>query len=100
VTEEINGTTDNPLVYRKEGNRCGKSEGFEEDLLLSAGNFHGEYIAKAADMLSITLNSLGKYSERRIECYVNGCISKLPEFLCQTGKEGLNSGFMIAQCRF
>ena len=51
-------------------------------------------------MLSITLNSLGKYSERRIECYVNGCISKLPEFLCQTGKEGLNSGFMIAQCRF
>lgn len=59
ILGEINGATDNPLVFSK-------SDGFETDRLVSAGNFHGEYIAKAADFLSIAINSLGKYADRRV----------------------------------
>jgi histidine ammonia-lyase len=89
IEEEMNSATDNPLVYFKE-------DGFEEDTLVSAGNFHGEYVAKAADFLGVALFELGKFSESRIQRYINGKISRLPPFLIKNG--GLNSGFMIAQC--
>jgi histidine ammonia-lyase len=51
----MNSATDNPLVYYKQ-------EGIEEDRLISAGNFHGEYVAKAADFLGFALFELGKFS--------------------------------------
>lgn len=89
LEEEMNGATDNPLVYFKE-------DGFQEDQLISAGNFHGEYVAKAADFLAFAIFELGRFSEARIQKYVNGRISRLPHFLIKNG--GLNSGFMIAQC--
>ena len=44
----MNSATDNPLVYFKE-------DGFKEDTLVSAGNFHGEYVAKAADFLGVPI---------------------------------------------
>jgi histidine ammonia-lyase len=89
VENEMNSATDNPLVYFRE-------DGFQEDTLISAGNFHGEYVAKAADFLATALFTLGKFSEARIERYVNGKVSRLCPFLIKNG--GLNSGFMIAQC--
>lgn len=52
-------------------------------MLVSAGNFHGEYVAKAVDFLSIAINSLGKYADRRVERYVNNGISNLPLFLVE-----------------
>lgn len=64
--------------------------------MISAGNFHGEYVAKAADFLAMALFSIGRFSEARIERYINGRISNLPPFLIMEG--GLNSGFMITQC--
>jgi histidine ammonia-lyase len=67
-------------------------------MLISAGNFHGEYVAKAADFISMALFNLGRFSESRIQRYVNGRTSKLPDFLVKFG--GLNSGFMISQCNF
>jgi len=88
IEEEINGATDNPLVYFKE-------DGFPEDQLISAGNFHGEYVAKASDFLGFALFELGKFSEARIQRYINGKISRLPHFLIKNG--GLNSGMMISQ---
>lgn len=51
----MNSSTDNPLVYCKE-------DGFESDVLISAGNFHGEYVAKAADFISMSLFGLGRFS--------------------------------------
>lgn len=68
--------------------------------MLSAGNFHGEYVAKAVDFISISMNSIGKYADRRVERYVNGKISKLPEFLVDPEISGINSGLMITQCKF
>ena len=65
-------------------------------MLISAGNFHGEYFAKASDFLSMALFNIGRFSESRIQRYLNGRTSNLPAFLMKTG--GLNSGFMISQC--
>lgn len=41
--------------------------------------------------------NLARFSEARIQRYVNGRTSKLPDFLVKFG--GLNSGFMISQCK-
>jgi histidine ammonia-lyase len=63
--------------------------------LNSAGNFHGQPLAMAADQVAIALATLGGISERRIEQMTNPLTSMLPAFL--TPEPGLNSGFMIAQ---
>lgn len=39
--------------------------------IISAGNFHGEYPAKALDYLAIGVHELASMSERRIERLVN-----------------------------
>merc|ERR1712176_1206654 len=64
--------------------------------VISGGNFHGEYPAKALDMLAIGIQEIANISERRIERLVNPTLSQLPAFLVKEG--GLNSGFMIAHC--
>nr|KAG5697095.1 hypothetical protein BaRGS_002011 [Batillaria attramentaria] len=64
--------------------------------IISGGNFHGEYPAKAMDYLAIGVHELCNMSERRIERLVNPSLSELPAFLTPEG--GLNSGFMIAHC--
>lgn len=82
IDTEINSATDNPTVCP------------DDDLIISAGNFHGEPIALPMDFLSIGLSELGNISERRIYKLVSGTRG-LPSFL--VAKPGLNSGFMIAQ---
>jgi len=64
--------------------------------IMSGGNFHGEYPAKALDYLAIGISELAAISERRIERLCNPSLSGLPAFLVKEG--GLNSGFMIAHC--
>lgn len=64
--------------------------------VVSGGNFHGEYPAKAMDYLAIGVHELASVSERRIERLVNPTLSGLPGFLVPQG--GLNSGLMIAHC--
>jgi histidine ammonia-lyase len=85
---EMNAVTDNPLVFfaLREG---------EPEAILSGGNFHGEVMAMAADVLAIGLAELSSISERRIEKLTNAAFSGLPPFLVR--EAGLNSGFMIAQ---
>lgn len=85
IGTELNCATDNPLVF----------PGTPEKII-SGGNFHGEYPAKAFDILGIGVHELGSISERRIERLNNPSLSKLPAFLIREG--GLNSGFMIAHC--
>jgi len=80
---EVNAATDNPLVFP------------EADLVLSGGNFHGQPVALALDVLGIALTELGTISERRIEDLVNPTLSHLPAFLTEKG--GLNTGFMMLQ---
>ncbi|XP_077538397.1 histidine ammonia-lyase-like isoform X1 [Haemaphysalis longicornis] len=84
ITTEMNSATDNPLVF------CERGE------IISGGNFHGEYPAKALDYLAISVHELGSMSERRTERLINPAYSELPAFLVADG--GLNSGFMIAHC--
>ena len=79
---EINSATDNPIVRP------------DEDLIISAGNFHGEPIALPIDFLSIAMSELANISERRIYRLVSG-LRGLPDFL--VANPGLNSGFMITQ---
>jgi len=84
---EVNAVTDNPLVV---GEEDGRPAG-----VLSGGNFHGEPMALAADILGLAVAELGAISERRIEKLTNAAFSGLPPFLVRHA--GLNSGFMIAQ---
>jgi histidine ammonia-lyase len=65
-------------------------------VIMSGGNFHGEYPAKALDFLAIGVHELANISERRIERMCNPTLSNLPAFLVADG--GFNSGFMIAHC--
>ena len=82
IETEINSATDNPTVFP------------DEDLIISAGNFHGQPIALPMDMLSLAMSELANISERRIYKLISGQRG-LPHFL--VAKPGLNSGFMIPQ---
>jgi histidine ammonia-lyase len=79
---EINSVTDNPTIFP------------EQDLVISAGNFHGQPLALALDNLAIAMSELGNISERRTYQLVSGTRG-LPHFL--VANPGLNSGFMIPQ---
>ena len=80
---EVNSATDNPLVFP------------DQDLVVSGGNFHGQPVSLALDVLAIACTQLSAISERRVEQLVNPALSGLPPFLAKNS--GLNSGFMIAQ---
>lgn len=82
IEDEINSPTDNPTIFP------------EQDIIVSAGNFHGEPIALPMDSLCIALSELANISERRIYKLIAGTRG-LPSFL--VAKPGLNSGFMILQ---
>jgi histidine ammonia-lyase len=80
---EANGVSDNPLIFA------------DTNEALSGGNFHGEPVAFAADMLALAVCEVGSLAERRIAMLIDPALSGLPAFL--TPQPGLNSGFMVAQ---
>jgi histidine ammonia-lyase len=79
---EMNSVTDNPNVFP------------DEDLIISAGNFHGQPLALTLDFLCMALAELGSISERRTYQLISGARG-LPPFLVKNA--GLNSGLMISQ---
>ena len=86
LSREMNSVTDNPLVFLG-------GEGAE---VVSGGNFHGQPLAFALDLLAMACAELANISERRVEQLVNPALSSgLPPFLAP--HTGLDSGFMIAQ---
>jgi histidine ammonia-lyase len=95
VRVEMNAVTDNPLVFPTDDAGAEGADGSSESAVVSGGNFHGEPMALAADVLALALAELGSISERRIEKLTNTAFSGLPPFLVEDA--GLNSGFMIAQ---
>ena len=82
IETEINSATDNPTVFP------------DEDVVVSAGNFHGQPLALVLDYLAIAMAELGNISERRTYKLISAQRG-LPSFL--VAKPGLNSGFMIPQ---
>ena len=99
---EINAATDNPLFFDGEPFdirfRDNWPDGYRGDqrLAYSAGNFHGQPIALAADFLSIALAELANISERRTQMLLDSNHNRgLPPNL--TTRPGVNSGLMITQ---
>jgi histidine ammonia-lyase len=83
VKTEINSATDNPLILR-------------DGTFANVGNFHGQPVALAMDILALAVAELGSISERRTAKLVDKFHSYgLPPFLATNG--GLESGLMIAQ---
>ncbi len=81
-TQEINGVTDNPNVFP------------DDDLIISAGNFHGQPLALALDFMALAMAELGSISERRTYQLISGSRG-LPNYL--VANPGINSGLMIPQ---
>ena len=83
---ELDAVTDNPLVFPEDGE------------VLSGGNFHGQPLALALDVLAIALAQVASFSERRIFSLMgphDWDEAGAPLFLAPN--PGLNSGFMITQ---
>jgi len=89
LEKEINAATDNPLVF---WNETGELE------FLSGGNFHGEPIVFAMDILSMSMAELANISERRIFNLMDPTLSYgLPPNLAGE-PAGLNYGYGIIAC--
>jgi histidine ammonia-lyase len=87
-SDEIGAVTDNPLLFPEDGEA------------LTGGNFHGQPLAFALDMLAISVAHLASFSERRAYNLTgphdwDTGEGHIPLFL--TPEPGLNSGYMIAQ---
>jgi histidine ammonia-lyase len=83
IGRELNAATDNPLV-------------FDDGTMLSGGNFHGQAVAMALDVMAIALTNLATMAERRIDRVVHPDLNQgMPAFLSPDA--GVNSGFMMAQ---
>ncbi len=80
---EVNSVTDNPLCFA------------DSDEVLSAGNFHGQPLALALDLLAIGMAEVGSIAERRTFLLLDASKSGLPPFLSPDA--GLGSGLMIVQ---
>ncbi len=80
LSVEINSATDNPLVVDEE--------------VYSCGNFHGQHLGLAGDVLAICLTTLASVSERRTFLLLSGR-GNLPPFLAEN--PGLQSGLMLLQ---
>jgi histidine ammonia-lyase len=78
---EMNAATDNPLLFPETGE------------VLSGGNFHGEGLALACEVLGLALAELGAFAERRIAYILEH--PEFPPFLIEGS--GLRSGLMLAQ---
>ncbi len=83
LTVEVNSVNDNPLVFAS------------SDEVISAGLFHAQPVALAADYLKIAVAEVASLSERRIDRLTDARVSGLPAVLA--GDPGLESGYMLAQ---
>lgn len=103
VERECNAATDNPLFFPDAGPpwdretfHRNRPESFADLLAYSAGNFHGQPLALAADFLCIAIAELANIAERRTQMLLDARHNRnLPSNLI--ARCGLNSGFMIAQ---
>ena len=80
---ELGAVVDNPVIV-------------PDGEVMTTGNFHGEPLAFAGDMLAMAISELASISERRVDRMLDPAFSRgLPPFLAPDA--GTNSGFMLAQ---
>jgi histidine ammonia-lyase len=85
ITIEANSSNDNPIIIP------------EKEKIIHGGNFHGQSISFAMDMLCIAASTLCNLSERRTNKLLDKNLNEgLPEYLIP-GEIGLSLGFMGAQ---
>jgi histidine ammonia-lyase len=85
VETEANSSNDNPIIIP------------EKKKIIHGGNFHGQSISYAMDMLAIGISQLCNLSERRTNKLLDKSLNEgLPEHLI-AGTVGLTMGFMGAQ---
>lgn len=91
VERELGATTDNPLVFVDlPESRTLKA--------VSGGNFHAEYLAFAADFLTIAVSEIGNIAERRLFRLDDGTLNRgLPDMLIDSEYVGLDCGYMMPQ---
>lgn len=89
LTREANAATDNPLIFPNDRG------GYD---VISGGNFHGEPIGYAADLIAIALSELGAISERRSFRLTDPNLSYGLPLNLVGGQLGLNTGFSIVHC--
>jgi histidine ammonia-lyase len=83
IDTELGAVVDNPVIV-------------PDGEVMTTGNFHGEPLAFAADMLGIAISELASISERRVDRMLDPAFSRgLPPFLAPDA--GTNSGYMLAQ---
>jgi histidine ammonia-lyase len=83
IDTELGAVVDNPVIVA-------------DGEVMTTGNFHGEPLAFAADMLGIAVAEFASISERRVDRMLDPAFSRgLPAFLAPDA--GTNSGFMLAQ---
>jgi len=84
---EMNSATDNPLIFPK------------DKVCLSGGNFHGQPVSMAMDILGLAISTLSNISERRTAALLDPSLNNgLPAFLVGKGSHpGLSSGLMAVQ---
>jgi histidine ammonia-lyase len=88
LAREINSATDNPLIFEGQ-------EGYD---VLSGGNFHGQYLAQATDLLAMVMTDLGSVSERRMYRLLDPTMSYGVPSNLVAQLPGLNTGYSIAHC--
>ncbi len=85
VMREANSSNDNPIIIP------------EKRKIIHGGNFHGQSISFAMDMLAIAVSTMCNLSERRLNKLLDRNLNEgLPEHLIP-GTVGLTMGFMGAQ---
>src|SRR5437016_13961253 len=84
---EMNSATDNPLIFP------------DDKTCLSGGNFHGQPVSMALDIMGLGLSTLANISERRISALLDASLNNgLTAFLVgKESKPGLASGLMALQ---
>jgi histidine ammonia-lyase len=83
IDTELGSVVDNPVIV-------------PDGEVMTTGNFHGEPLAFAGDMLAMAISELASISERRVDRMLDPASSRgLPPFLAPNA--GTNSGYMLAQ---
>jgi len=85
IGHELAAVTDNPLLF------------VEDAAVLSGGNFHGQPLATALDLLAILLAQIAGFSERRSFLLLSAWEPEMHLTPFLATQPGVQSGLMIAQ---
>jgi histidine ammonia-lyase len=85
IAGELGAVTDNPLLFPADGD------------VLSGGNFHGQPLATALDLLAIVLAQIAGFAERRAFLLLSAWEPEMHLTPFLTPQPGVQSGLMITQ---